>query len=343
MEHRVDALFRGNAGRFVDRDVFRLFGMAQRLEDVLERVGLHVLAHAAASDEFHVRMFVVHAGVEAAFRKEQELGALRLFADVLDHLARAADVVAQEGNAGVAFGMAHHLESRVLAAEEVDEVGIICLVDIAASVVQNEIFLDAALFHLALDVFAHELVRDKADLVRGEAFDNLHDVTAGNAHVAGGLDGGGRIDVADERVVRMLFAEGAHLLTRDGVGEAATGKRSGNHDVFFGVQNLSRFAHETHGGKQDILLRDLGGVFAEFEAVAGVVGNAQDDFGRDVAVREDNRVLVLLALVDFVDQREHLLHFFPGVRAEYGPRMDFVQAIVKFVCCHAVKLDNFTV
>ena len=322
MEHRVNALLGGYAGRLVDCDVLRLFGVAQRLEDVLEGVRLHVLAHAAAADEFHVRMFVVHARVEAAFCKEQELGALRLFADVFDHLARAADVVAQEGDAGMAFGMAHHLESRVLAPEEVDEVRVVGLVDVAAAVVQNEVLLDAALFHLALDVFAHELVRDKANLVCREAFDNLHHVAAGDAHVAGGLDGGSRIDVADERVVRMLFAELAHLLARDRVGEATSGKRPGNQDVLFGVQDLGRFAHKAHCREKDCLLRDLGGVFAQLEAVAGIVGNAQDDFGRNIAVRENDGVLVLFALVDFVDQREHLLHLFLGVCAEYGSGVD---------------------
>ena len=69
-EHRVDALFGFDAYIFVERDVFRLFGVAERFKDVFERVRFHVLAHAAAPDKVHVGVFVVHAGIEAAFREQ---------------------------------------------------------------------------------------------------------------------------------------------------------------------------------------------------------------------------------------------------------------------------------
>ena len=90
MEHRVDAFLRLHARVFVEFHTVRLFGVAERLEDVLERVRLHVLAHAAAPDEFHVGVLVVHACVEPAFRKEQHLALGRQPVDVLDHLAGTA-------------------------------------------------------------------------------------------------------------------------------------------------------------------------------------------------------------------------------------------------------------
>ena len=72
-------------------------------------------------------------------------------------------------------------------------------------------------------------------------------------------------------------------------------------------------------------------------AIARVVGDAQHDFGRAVAVREDDSILVLFALVDLVDQREHLFDFFTGVVAEHGARLDLVQSVEKFVCGHVRK------
>ena len=335
MEHRVDALLRLHADVFVEFHAVRLFGVAQRFEDVFERIGLHVLAHAAAPDEFHIGMLVVHARVQAAFREEQDLALGRQAIDVLDHLAGTAHEVAVECRGRVAFGVAHHLESRVLAAEELDEFGIVRFVHVAAAVVKHDVFFDAAAFHFVLDVLAHQLVRHKANLVVGVGFHDLHHVAAGDAHVAGSLHVGRGVDVADEGVFRVLFAERLYVLARDGVGEAAAGKLAGDEHVLFGAQDLGRFAHEADRGEQDGLLRDLCGIFAQLVAVARVVGHAEHDFGSAVTVGEDNGILVLLALVDLVDQREHLFDFFTGVVAEHGTRLDFVQSVEKFVRGHS--------
>ena len=158
--------------------------MTERFQNVFERVRLHVLAHAAAANEGLVRKFVLHASVQAAFGQEQERRTFGLFLDVAHHLAGAAHVVAEEGDARVAFGVAHHLEARILTAEKVDELGIVGLVNVAAAAVEHDFFLDAALLHLVNQVLAHEAIRHEHDLVVFEARDNLHHVAAGDAHVA---------------------------------------------------------------------------------------------------------------------------------------------------------------
>ena len=145
---------------------------------------------------------------------------------------------------------------------------------------------------------------------------------SGDAHVAGRLHVGGGVDVADEGVVRVLFAQFQDLGTGDGVGEATARKGPRYQHVFFWVQNLGGFAHELHGRKHDVLCRHLGGVLAQLEAVAAEVGNAQHDFGSAVAVGENHRVTFLFELVDFVNQREHLLAFFAGVGAEHHAGLD---------------------
>ena len=335
VEHRVDALLRLHARIFVEFYAVCLFRMAQCLEDVLEGVRLHVLAHAAAPDEFHVGVLVVHACIEPAFRKEQDLALGRKTIDVLDHLTGTAHKIAVECRRRVALGVAHHLEARVLTAEELDEFGIVRLVHVAAAVVEHDVLLDAAAFHLVLDVLAHELVGHKANLVVRVGFHNLHHVAARDAHVAGGLHVGRGVDVADEGVFRVLLAERLHVLAGNGVGEAAAREFARDEHVLFGAQDLGRLAHEADCGEQDSLLWDLRGVFAQLVAVARVVGNAEHDFRCTVAVREDDSILVFFALVDLVDQREHLFDFFAGVVAEHRTRLDLVQSVEKFVRGHS--------
>ena len=333
-EHRIDALLGFDAYIFVERDVLCLFGMTECLKDVFKRIRLHVLAHAAAADKVHVGVFVMHAGVEAAFREEQNAAVLGLFVDVTDHLAGASDVVAEHRDRRIAFGMAYDFEARVLAAEKLDEVRVVVFVDVAAAVVELDVLLDSAALHLVDDVLAHEGVRHKINLVARDGFDDVHHVTARDADIAGGLHVGGRVDVANERVVRILLAEFFDVLAGDGIGEAATRERARDNHVFLRVQNLGGFTHETHGGEEDRLLLNRGGVLAELETVAREVGNAQENFGSAIAVGEDNRVLVLFAFVDFVDEREHLFHLFHCVGAKCSARLDGLETVIKFFCSH---------
>ena len=333
-EHGVDALLGLHAHTFVECDVFCLFGVAERFQDVFERVRLHVLAHAAATDKVHVRMFVVHTGIEAAFREEQNAAVLGLLVDVAHHLARASDVVAEHGDRRVAFRVADHLEIRVLATEELDQIRVVVFVDVAAAVIELDVLLDTATLHFVDDVLAHEGIWHKENLVGRNRFDDVHHVTASHADVAGCLHVGGGVDVADKRVVRILLAEFFDVLAGNGIGEAATRERAWNDHVLLRVQNLGGFAHETHGGEEDRLLLDCCGVLAELETIACEVGNAQENFRSAIAVGEDNGVLFLFEFVDFVDEREHLFHFFHGVGAKGCARLDGLETIVKFFCCH---------
>ena len=340
VEHRVDALLGGDAHAFFEFHVLRLFRMTERLQNVLERVRLHVLAHAAAADKGLVREFILHTGIQAAFGEQQERGAFGLFLDVAHHLAGAAYVVAQEGDARMAFGVAHHFEARVLTAEEIDEFGIVGFVHVAAAAVEHDFFLDAALLHLVDEVLAHESVGHEHDLVVFEARDNLHHVAARDAHVAVRLHIGGGVDVAHEGVVGVLFAESLDFGAGNGVGEATTRERTRNQHVLGGVQDLGGFAHKTHGREHNRLGAHLGSVLAQLETVAVVVGNSQNDFGGHVAVGEDHGVAFLLQLVDFVDEREHLFALFHGISAEDGTRLNGAKTFIKFFCCHSSKYSK---
>ena len=337
-EHSVDALLGLDAHAFVERDVFCLFGVAECFQDVFEGVRFHVLAHAATTDKVHVGVFVVHTGIEAAFREEQDAAVFGLLVDVAHHLARASDVVAEHGNGRVAFRMANHLEIRVLTTEELDQIRVVVFVNVAAAVIELDILLDTATLHFVDDVLAHESIRNKENLVGRNRFDDVHHVTARHANIAGGLHVGGRVDVANERIVRILLAEFFDVLAGNGIGEAATCERARNNHVFLRVQNLGGFAHETHCREENRLLLDRGGVLAELEAVASEVGNAQKDFRSAIAVGEDNGILLLLELVDFVDEREHLFHFFHGVGAKCCARLDGLETIIKFFCGHCCSV-----
>ena len=252
-----------------------LFRMTERLQDVFERVRLHVLAHAAATDKGFVREFILHASIQTAFGQEQERGAFGLFLDVAHHLACAAHVVAEESDARVAFGVAYDLEARILAAEEIDEFGIVGLVYVAATAVEHDFLLDATLLHLVDEVLAHEAIGHEHDLVVFEARDDLHHVATRDAHVAVRFHVGGGVDVAYEGVVGVLFAESLDFGAGNGVGEATTRERTRNQHVLGRVQDLGGFAHKTHSREHDRLCAHLGGVLAQLETVAVVVGNAQ--------------------------------------------------------------------
>ena len=337
-EHRVDALLGFDANAFVERDVLCFFRVAERFEDVFERVRLHVLAHATATDKVHIRVLVVHAGIEAAFREKQNAAVLGLFVDVADHLSRASDVVAEHRDGRIAFGVANHLEIRVLATEKLDQIRIVVFVDVAAAVIELDVLLDAAALHLVDDVLAHERVRYKENLVGRNRFDDVHHVTACDADIAGGLHVGGRVDVADKRVVRILLAEFFDVLAGDGIGKAATRERSRDNHVFLRIQNLGGFAHETHGREKNRLLLYGSGVLAQLEAIAREVGDAQKNFGSAIAVGEDYCVLLFFAFVDFVDEREHLFHLFHGVGAKRCARLDGLETVVKFFCGHCCSV-----
>ena len=340
VEHRVDALLGGNANALVKFYVLGLFRMTQSLQNIFERVRFHVLAHAAAADKGLFREFVLHACVQTAFGKQQERGAFGLFLDVAHHLAGTAHVVAQKGDARVAFGVTYDLETRVLAAEEIDEFGIVGLVHVAATAVEHDFFLDAAFLHFVDEVLTHKAIRDEYNLVVFEARNNLHHVAARDAHVAVCLYIGGGVDVAHEGVVGVFFAESLDFGAGNGVGEAATRKRTRNQHVLSGVQNFGGFAHKTHGREHDCLCAHLGGVLAQLEAVAIVVGNAQDDFGGHIAVGENHGVAFLFQFVDFVDEGEHLLALFHGVGAKHGARLNRAKTFVEFFCCHTPKYSK---
>ena len=232
--------------------------------------------------------------------------------------------------------MANHFEIRVLATEELDQIRVVVLVNVAAAVIELDVLLDTATLHLIDDVLAHEGVRNKENLVGRNRFDDVHHVTASHADVAGCLYIGSRVDVADKRVVRILLAEFFDVLAGNGIGEAATRERARDNHILLRVQNLGCFAHETHGREEDRLLLDGSSVLAELKAIAREVGNAQKNFRSAIAVGEDNGVLLLLELVDFVDEREHLFHLFHGVGAKGCARLDGLETIVKFFCCHCV-------
>ena len=279
-------------------------------------------------------MFIVHTGIEAAFREEQDAAVLGLLVDVAHHLAGASDVVAEHGNRRIAFRVANHLEIRVLATEELDQIRVVVFVNVAAAVIELDVLLDSATLHFVDDVLTHECIRYKVNLVGRNRFDDVHHVTASHADVAGGFHVGRRVDVADKRVVRILLAEFFDILAGNGVGEAATREWARYNHVLLRVQNLGRFAHETHGREENRLLLDGGGVLAQLEAIASEVGNAQKNFRSAVAVGEDNGILFLFELVDFVDEREHLFHLFHGVGAKGCARLDGLETIVKFFCGH---------
>lgn len=236
--------------------------------------------------------------------------------------------------------MAHDAESRILVAEESDQVRIVFFVNVAAARMQNDFLVNAFLFEGFLKVLAHEMVGHKDDLVVWQVRYDLEHVRTRDADIAFGLDVRSRVDVTDERMVRILLSEFADFGSRDAVGKAAARKRARNENRLVRVQNLCGFAHEPDRGKDDHVGVYLGRILAELKTVAVIIRNAQNDFGRDVTVGENDRVPLLFQLIDFVDDRNQLFAVFERVAAKDGAWLNAAQAVEKFLRCHS--MDKFS-
>src|SRR5574344_334330 len=312
----------------------------ERFENIFKGIGFHVAAHAAAADERLVRELALEARAESAFREEQKRRVRGGVLDVFDHLTGASDVVGEERDSGVAFRVAHDAEPGILLAEETDEVRVVCFVDVAAPRVEYDFFFYAAAVEFGLQIFAHESVRDEYNFVVRKASYDFEDIGTGDAYVAFRFDVRGGIDVADEGVLRIFFAERTDFIARDAVGEGTAGKRSGDENFFAGVEDLRRFAHEAHRREDDYVRLNFRRVLAQLETVSVEVGDGHHDFRGHVSVGEDDGIALFFKALNLIDRFDHLFAFFEAVAAEDGPWLDCSETVVKFLCVHSPNLQR---
>ncbi len=151
---------------------------------------------------------------------------------------------------------------------------------------------------LARDVLRQKLVRDQQHGVGGEALDHAHGVGRGAADVALGLHVGGGVDIGDDRHARICLAQQPHIGAGDRLGKAAAGAHVGDEHGLFRIQQLGGLGHEVHAALDDDFLVHHGRLAGELQRIADDVGNAMVDFRRLVIMRQDDRVALLLELVD---------------------------------------------
>ena len=99
----------------------------------------------------------------------------------------------------------------------------------------------------------------------------------------------------------MRFAESLELFRRTAVLEAAARVHVGQDDDLLGAEDLGGVGHELHPAENDDIGIGLGGLLAQFEAVADEIGKVLD-IGGLVVMRENDRVLLLAKAIDLGEQ-----------------------------------------
>jgi hypothetical protein len=271
-EHGFDGSQGALPQAFLEFDAILGPGLDQDAQDILQRVRFHIPAHGAGTDEILFRMLGLQARDQSAFGEHQEVLLLRL-AHMLEHLGGAAYVIGSLHHPRSAFGMGYHLHAGEFHAQESDHFGVVFLMNVAGAFPEEDLLAYAPADHFILDVPSHQLIGQEIDLVVGDGLDDVVDVGGCDANVALGLYVRGRIDVADEGVLRVPGAQGAHVVPGHRVRQGAARIPSGNKDFLVRVQDLGRLPHELHRREHDGLGRGAHGVLAQAVGIAGEIGH----------------------------------------------------------------------
>ena len=272
-----------------------------------KRDALHVRAEIAGAQEFDVANVGRNVVGHRAFGQHDD--ARRALLDhVVDHGGGRAGEIAFGDDVGGAFGMGEHDRAGMVGAEAADVLGREAFVHLAAAVPGDDLDL-----RLVGDVLGQELVGDEDDRVDaafgGDRFDHRDRVRRRAADVAFGFHVGRGVHVGDDGQVRVFLLQQAHVGAGDGGGERAAGFEIGDQHRLVGRQDLRRLGHEVDAGLDDDLRVGLGRFARELERVADEIGDAVEDFGRLIIVREDDGAALFLQAVDLGDHRREVRPF----------------------------------
>ena len=150
--------------------------------------------------------------------------------------------------------------------------------------------------HLApcdgVDVVAQVPVGTEDDgRVLRKAFHNLTRVARGHDHVSECLDGSGRVDIGDDRVVRMFVYELGKAVGRTTVGERTACCQVGDKHFLVGTKDFGCLAHEVYAAHHEDVGIATGCPLCEGEAVAHEVGKVLD-LAFLVVVCQDDGILL---------------------------------------------------
>ncbi len=146
------------------------------------------------------------------------------------------------------------------------------------------------------DVVGQIFVGKHDHAIGAEGLDDGPGITGRAANIGFRLHGGGCVDIGDDGDAAITLAQQAHVGRRDRIGQRATGLEIWKQDRLFRVQQFGGLRHELHTGENDRLCLGLGRFAGERQAVADDVGDAMEDFGRLIIVRENDGVASALQI-----------------------------------------------
>ena len=288
----------------------------------------------------HVRAFVAGAGVVGGRGVELLAGAIFLHLvddtglggdDVLlvttlpreaQEAGSRANVIGYIQNVGFTLGVGDESRLRVLHLQLDDLLVAEDFVDHAGAVPEH---------HVAAG-FLHEptaevyVWRKDQLLLRRKGVDDVLGVGAGAADIGEGFQLRRAVDVAYDFMVGVLLLELAEDRGRAAVRQRATRLQVGEQHFFRGAQHFGGLGHEVNTGEDDDVGIGLGGLLAQAQAVADVIGDVLD-LRFLVIMRQDDGVLLFLELIDLryeVERRVHIevevAHFLQvlGGEVEFG-------------------------
>jgi len=128
-----------------------------------------------------------------------------------------------------------------------------------------------------LDVIAEIDVRQEQDgTVSRDRVDDRDGVAGGAENVAFRFDLDRSVDVADDYVIGMLAAEGAHAFGWAAIDQTAAGVQIGQSHDALGIQDFGGFGHEADAAEHDDVTVEFLSDAGELETVANRIGYLLD-------------------------------------------------------------------
>ena len=267
----------------------------QRAPDLWQRDALHVRAQIARPHELDVGVLDRDVVAHRALGHQHHPPRL-LVGDIAAHGGGRAGEVGLGHDLGRALGMRQHDHARMLLAQLADLGRREALVHLAVPGPGDD--LDPG---LGGDVLRQVLVGQHDDAVHAERLDHLARVARRAADVRLRLHGRRGVDVGDDRNAGIALAQQPNVGGGDRGGERAAGFQVGDQHGLFRIEQLGGLGHEVHAGQHDHVGVGLRRLARQRQAVADDVGDAVEDLGRLVVVREDDGVAVALEVEDGVD------------------------------------------
>ena len=216
--------------------------------------------------------------------------------DPFDHAGGRAGKVGLVDHLGRALGMRDDLHAGIGFAIGTQLVRGEALMHLAMALPGDDLDIG-----LRLHPFGQELVGNHDDAFGAERFHHAHRVRRGAADIRLGLHVRRRVHIGHDRHAGISLAQRPHVCAGDRGGKRAARAQVGDQHFLVRVEELRGLCHKMHAALHDDLGVGLGRLAGKLQRVADDIGDAMEDFGRHVVMRQHDRVPRPLQIVDGLD------------------------------------------